>query len=91
MTRGAVQAAKQAGALGNGKLKIYDSGGNVWSFQAVRDGQIESTRTLLPYTEMYESVMAIDSAWQGKTPPRVTPLEVHNITKDTVDKFKAQY
>jgi ribose transport system substrate-binding protein len=91
MTRGAVQAAKQAGALGNGKLKIYDSGGNVWSFQAVKDGQIESTRTLLPYTEMYESVMAINAAWQGKTPPRVTPLEVHNITKDTVDKFKAQY
>jgi ribose transport system substrate-binding protein len=91
MTRGAVQAAKQAGALGNGKLKIYDSGGNVWSFQAVKDGQIESTRTLLPYTEMYESVMAIKGAWQGNTPPRVTPLEVHNITKDTVDKFKAQY
>ncbi len=91
MTRGAVQAAKQAGALGNGKLKIYDSGGNVWSFQAVKDGQIESTRTLLPYTEMYELVMAINGAWQGNTPPRVTPLEVHNITKDTVDKFKAQY
>jgi ribose transport system substrate-binding protein len=91
MTRGAVQAAKQAGVLANGKLKIYDSGGNVWSFGAVKDGQIDSTRTLLPYTEMYESVMALNDAWQGKTVPRVTPLEVHFITKDTVEKFTPQY
>lgn len=91
MTRGAVQAAKQAGVLGAGKLRIYDSGGNVWSFQAVKAGQIESTRTLLPYTEMYESVMALDAAWKGQPVPRVTPLEVHDITKDTVDKFQPQY
>jgi ribose transport system substrate-binding protein len=91
MTRGAVQAAKQAGVLGNGKLKIYDSGGNVWSFEAVKAGQIESTRTLLPYTEMYESVMSLNDAWQGKPVPRVTPLEVHFISKDTVGKYTPQY
>ncbi|WP_282586965.1 sugar ABC transporter substrate-binding protein [Lichenifustis flavocetrariae] len=91
MTRGAVQAAKQAGALGNGKLKIYDSGGNIWAFQAVKAGQIEYTRTLLPYTEMYESVIQLGDAWVGKPVPRTTPLEVHEITKDTIDKFQPQY
>jgi ribose transport system substrate-binding protein len=40
---------------------------------------------------MYESVMALDAAWKGKPVPRVTPLEVHDITKDTVDKFQPQY
>ncbi|SEQ19247.1 ribose transport system substrate-binding protein [Faunimonas pinastri] len=91
MTRGAVQAAKQAGVLNNGKLKIYDSGGNIWSFQAVKAGQIVSTRTLLPYTEMYESVIQLGDAWAGKPVPHTTPLEVNDITKDTVDKFKPQY
>jgi ribose transport system substrate-binding protein len=91
MTRGAVQAARQAGALNNGKLKIYDSGGNIWSFHAVKLGQIVSTRTLLPYSEMYESVIQLGDAWAGKPVPHVTPLEVHDITKDTVDKFQPQY
>jgi ribose transport system substrate-binding protein len=91
MTRGAVQAAKQAGLLGNGKLKIYDSGGNTWSFQAVKDGVIQSTRTLLPYTEMYESVISLNDAWRGNPVPRVTPLEVFFIDKNTVDQHKPQY
>ncbi|MDQ0393294.1 sugar ABC transporter substrate-binding protein [Labrys monachus] len=91
MTRGAVQAAKQTGALNNGHLKIYDSGGNIWSFQAVKAGQIEGTRTLLPYTEMYEAVIQLGDAWAGKPVPRTTPLEVHDITKDNVDKYEPQY
>ncbi|MCB8882717.1 substrate-binding domain-containing protein [Acidisoma cellulosilytica] len=91
MTRGAVAAAREAGALNNGKLKIYDSGGNIWAFHAVQTGQIESTRTLLPYTEMYESVIQLGDAWAGKPVPHTTPLDVHDITKANVDQFKAQY
>ncbi len=91
MTRGAVAAARAAGVLNNGKLKIYDSGGNVWSFNAVKTGQIVSTRTLLPYTEMYESVIQLGDAWAGKPVPHTTPLAVHDITKANVDELKAQY
>jgi ribose transport system substrate-binding protein len=91
MTRGAVQAAKQVGVLNNGRLKIYDSGGNVWSFQAVKQGMIDSTRTLVPYTEMYEAVIQLGDAWAGKPVPRITPLEVHDITKANVDSIKPQY
>lgn len=89
MTRGAVQAAKQTGMLG--KMKIYDNGGNVWSFQAVRDGLIESTRTLLPYTEMYEAVKALGAAWVGEPTPRFIPLVAVDINKETVAKHEPQY
>jgi len=89
MTRGAVQAAKQTGMLG--KMKIYDNGGNVWSFQAVRDGLIESTRTLLPYTEMYEAVKALGAAWAGEPTPRFIPLVAVDINKETVAKHEPQY
>ena len=91
MTRGAVAAARAAGVLNNGKLKIYDSGGNVWAFNAVKTGQIVSTRTLLPYTEMYESVIQLGDAWAGKPVPHTTPLAVHDVTKANVDELKAQY
>lgn len=89
MTRGAVQAARQVGLAG--KMKIYDNGGNIWSFQAVRDGLIHSTRTLLPYTEMYEAVKALGQAWNGEKTPRFVPLAAYNIDKDSVSKYKPQY
>jgi ribose transport system substrate-binding protein len=89
MTRGAVQAARQVGLLG--KMKIYDNGGNVWAFQAVNDGLIDSTRTLLPYTEMYEAVKALGQAWKGEKPPRFVPLAAYDINKKTVADHKPQY
>lgn len=89
MTRGAVQAARQVSLLD--KMKIYDNGGNVWSFQAVDEGLIESTRTLLPYTEMYEAVKALGDAWAGKQTPRFVPLAAYDITQKTASEFKPQY
>lgn len=89
MTRGATQAVKQAGV--GDKLKIYDSGGNKWAFQAVKEGLITSTRTLNPYTEMYWSVEALAAAWKGEPVPRFKPLVATFITKENVDQVQPEY
>jgi ribose transport system substrate-binding protein len=89
ITRGEVQAAKQAGMLG--KIKIYDSGGSSWAFQAVRDGDIVLTRTYTPYDEMYKSVASLAAAWKGESTPRYVPLESAYVTKENIDQYKPQY
>jgi ribose transport system substrate-binding protein len=89
LTRGAVQAIKQAGR--NGTLKVYDNGGSTWAFQAVRDGDVISTRTYTPYTEMAKSVESLAAAWKGESTPRYVPLESTFITKENVDKNKPEY
>jgi ribose transport system substrate-binding protein len=89
MTRGAVQAINQAGK--KPAIKVYDSGGNTWAFQAVRDGDIVLTRTYTPYDELYKSVSSLAAAWKGEATPRYVPLESAYVTKDNVDKYKPQY
>jgi ribose transport system substrate-binding protein len=89
ITRGLVSAAQATGLIG--KVKIYDSGGNQWAFDAVKKGLITSTRTLQPYTEIYKSVAALAAAWAGKPVPRYQPLVTQFITKANVDKFKPEY
>ena len=89
ITRGAIQAVKQAGM--SDTLKIYDSGGNQWSFHAVREGWITHTRTLNPYTETYKGVLSLAAAWKGEETPRYVPLEASLITKDNVDKIEPEY
>jgi ribose transport system substrate-binding protein len=89
ITRGAVQAVAQAGMAG--KLKIYDSGGNKWAFDAVRNGSITSTRTLTPYTESAKAVESLTAAWKGEAPPRYIGLDSTLITKENIDKFQPEY
>jgi len=89
ITRGAVQAVKQAGL--EDSIKVYDSGGNEWAFQAVRDGDVYLTRTYTPYTEMYEGVKALAAAWKGEQVPRYVPLDSALVTKDNIDENKPQY
>jgi ribose transport system substrate-binding protein len=89
ITRGAVQAVAQAGMAG--KLKIYDSGGNKWAFDAVRKGLITSTRTLTPYTESAKAVESLAAAWKGETLPRFIGLDSTLITRDNIDKFQPEY
>lgn len=89
ITRGAAQAVKQAG-MGD-QVRIYDSGGNKWAFQAVKNGVITSTRTLTPYTEMYVGVEALAAAWKGETVPRFTPLVSTFVTAENVDENEPQY
>lgn len=89
ITRGAVQAVKQAGL--EDSIKVYDSGGSEWAFQAVRDGDVYLTRTYTPYTEMYEAVKALGAAWKGESVPRYFALESALVTKDNIDENKPQY
>jgi ribose transport system substrate-binding protein len=74
-----------------GKIKIYDSGGSSWAFQAVRDGDIVLTRTYTPYDEMYKSVASLAAAWKGESTPRYVPLESAYVTKENIDQYKPQY
>ena len=89
ITRGAIQGVKQAGM--SDTLKIYDSGGNEWSFHAVREGWITQTRTLNPYTETYKGVLSLAAAWKGEETPRYVPLEASLITTENVDKIEPEY
>lgn len=89
MTRGAVQAVKQAGV--EGTIKIEESGGSAWAFEAVKNGQITSTRTFTPYTEMFKGVMALGDAWAGKPVPRFLELTSDLVTADNVDAVKPEY
>ncbi len=89
MTRGALQAVKQTGLAG--KLKIYDYGGNKWAFEVLKAGQIISTRTITPYTEMYKGVEALATAWQDKPVPHYIPLVAAEVTKANVEQIKPEY
>lgn len=89
MTRGAVQAVRQAGREGD--IKIEESGGSAWAFEAVKRGQIDSTRTFTPYTEMYRGVMTLGDAWAGKEVPRFLELTSDLVTTDNVDSIKPEY
>lgn len=89
MTRGAIQAITQAGLAG--KIKVYDFGGNKWAFEAVRRGELISTKTMTPYAEYYKGVEGLAAAWRGETVPRYLPLESVMITKDNIDKYKPEF
>ncbi|MGD9913417.1 MAG: sugar ABC transporter substrate-binding protein [Rhizobiaceae bacterium] len=89
MTRGAVQAIKQAGR--EGTLKVVESGGSAWAFEAIRNGQVESTRTFTPYTEMYLGVKALADAWKGEPVGKYIALKSDLVTKDNVDQIKPEY
>lgn len=89
MTRGAIQAVKQAGRAGT--FKTYDFGGNEWAFEAVSRGLIESTLTMTPYTEYATAVQAIVDAWEGKEVPRYLPLFSTNVTKENIAENSPEY
>jgi len=89
MTRGAVQAIRQAGK--EGTIKVFESGGSAWAFEAIKAGQIESTRTFTPYTEMYLGVKSLADAWKGEPVSRYIELKSDLVTKENVDQIKPEY
>jgi ribose transport system substrate-binding protein len=89
MTRGAVQAIRQAGR--DGTVRVEESGGSAWAFEAIRAGQIDSTRTFTPYTEMYLGVKAIADAWAGQEVPRYLALTSDLVTAENVDTITPEY
>ena len=89
ITRGALEAGKQAGM--EKKVKIYDNGGNKWNFHAIEQGDMESTRMTTPYTEAKKTVEALASAWKGNTVPRYIPLESATVDKTNLQQYKPEY
>lgn len=89
MTRGAVQAIRQAGR--DGEIKVFESGGSRWAFEALKNGQIHSTRTFTPYTEMYLGIKALADAWSGSSVEKYTALKSDLVTADNVDKVQPEY
>lgn len=89
VTRGVVQAVRQAGL--NGKIKIYDLGGNKWAFKALEAGDLTSTRTLTPYTEGKKAVETLAAAWAGKPVPRHVPLEAFLITPANASEHQPEF
>lgn len=81
--------ADQSGV--EGKVKVYDFGGNKWAFEAVKPGQIEATRMMTPYEEMYKGVEALARAWKGEKADRFIPLVTADVTKENIDQFKPEY
>ena len=89
ITRGSVQAVKQAGMAG--KVKVYDAGGSTWAYQAVKDGDIVATKTYIPYTELKLTVESMFDAWNGKTVARYIPLPSVFVTKENIAEHQAEY
>jgi ribose transport system substrate-binding protein len=89
MTRGIMQAIKQASRAG--QVKVYDFGGNKWAFEAVRRGELQSTLTMTPYTEYKKAVETVVAAWNGQTTPRYVPLSSIEITAANADKEKPEF
>lgn len=89
MTRGAVQAIRQAGR--DGTIRVEESGGSAWAFEAIRNGLVDSTRTFTPWTEMYLGVHALGDAWAGEEVPRYIALGSDLVTADNVDAVTPEY
>ena len=89
ITRGAVSAATQLGI--DGRLKIYDAGGNSWAFNAVTQGMITSTLKFSPYQEAENATQALIDAWKGKTVERVSVIPNVLVTKDNLAQVQAEY
>lgn len=89
MTRGAVQAIRQAGR--ESEIKVFESGGSRWAFEALKNGQIHSTRTFTPYTEMYLGIKALADAWKGEPVAKYTALKSDLVTSENVDKVTPEY
>jgi ribose transport system substrate-binding protein len=71
ITRGVVDALKQAGKVG--KVKVYDFGGTRWSKEAIEKGWIEVSVPLFAYTAAYRAVENIAAAREGKPVPHYIP------------------
>lgn len=56
-TAGIIAAVKAAGKIG--QIRIYDLGGDQQMFQALQNGEIESTEIFLPYEEQYRAVQSV--------------------------------
>ncbi|MFE4950171.1 sugar ABC transporter substrate-binding protein [Leifsonia sp. NPDC056665] len=96
MTRGVVQAVKQAGKADS--VIVYDSNGDSWTKSQVAAGTIKAALPGMPYTDIKLSLALLVDKLKGKTVATNTnPLDTLTfpgaplITKDNVDQWKPEY
>lgn len=100
-TPGAISAINAAGK--NGKVKIYDLGGDKAMFAAVKNGSVQSTEVYLPYEEAERAVQAVIAQlsglkqlggvkvgqfWDLTKDPRLHGLSPF-VSKSNIDKYTA--
>ncbi|MTD56069.1 sugar ABC transporter substrate-binding protein [Amycolatopsis pithecellobii] len=90
LTKGAVQALKDAGRTG---VKVYDYGGGQDAVQLIKSGDVELTAAILPASWIRTSIGQIVNAFAGKPVDRIVPLGANEpfITRDNVSTFKPEY
>ncbi|HWL13863.1 MAG TPA: sugar ABC transporter substrate-binding protein [Ureibacillus sp.] len=81
MTNGVVEAVNAAGK--KGEIKIYDFGGDEWSFNAIKNGDIEQTVIMLPKEEVQRGMEAIQLHFEGKDVPTFYDLTTEDILPGT--------
>jgi ribose transport system substrate-binding protein len=99
VTQGAVKAIQAA--HDEGKVKLYDQGGDTASIAAIKEGAQTMTAPDFPYTEIQTVVNLIGNVNTGKV---TKPSSIMNdgttwgqdggsffVTKANVDKFKPEY
>ncbi len=96
LTQGVVKAVKDAGRLG--QIKIYDVGGNAWSLDAIRNGELTLTVYLVPKDEISAAVLALRDYVGGTPGPHFVDMSkwpglpgTNLVDKSNVAKFTAQY
>lgn len=95
MTNGVVEAVNAAGK--KGEIKIYDFGGDEWSFNSVKNGDIEQTVIMLPKEEVQRGMEAIQKHFAGEEVPTFYDLTQEEIlpgtpyvNKDNIGEFEAK-
>ena len=96
MTRGVVQAVKQAGKSND--VLVFDSNGDSWTKDQVAAGAIKAALPGMPSTDIKLSVKLLVDKLKGKDVATLTnPLDTLTfpgapvITKDNVDQWKPEY
>ncbi len=94
MTVGVVEAVKSANRK---NVKIYDFGGDQWSFKSVENGDIQQTVIMLPKEEVQRGLEALHDHFNGKEVKKFYNLTQEEILpgtpyveKDNIKEFKAK-
>lgn len=77
ITKGGVAALKASGRLG--KIKIYEGGGTVTGLDYVNQGITQATLARYSRAPIQYSIQIVVDAWSGKTVPRYTANDGHEM------------
>lgn len=90
LTKGAVQALREAGKTG---VKVYDYGGGQDAVQLLKDNRIELTFPYVPKQWASVSIQTLIDAFNGKSVQQINTLGLDGpiITRENVGSFTPEY